>query len=107
MKSEFNSAVVLITHDMGVVAEVADRVIVMYAGRVVEHGTKEEVFNDPQHPYTWGLLGSIPRLDRPRPKRLTAIPGQPAIACQPARRAAISRLAAGTSSIAAWSMTRS
>ncbi len=77
LKSEFNSAVVLITHDMGVVAEVADRVIVMYAGRVVEHGTKEEVFNDPQHPYTWGLLGSIPRLDRPRPKRLTAIPGNP------------------------------
>ena len=77
LKSEFNSAVVLITHDMGVVAEVADRVIVMYAGRVVEHGTKQEVFDDPQHPYTWGLLGSIPRLDRPRPKRLTAIPGNP------------------------------
>jgi peptide/nickel transport system ATP-binding protein len=77
LKSEFNSAVVMITHDMGVVAEVADRVIVMYAGRVVEHGTKEDVFNDPQHPYTWGLLGSIPRLDRPKPKRLTAIPGSP------------------------------
>jgi peptide/nickel transport system ATP-binding protein len=77
LKSEFNSAVVLITHDMGVVAEVADRVIVMYAGRVIEQGTKEQVFNDPQHPYTWGLLGSIPRLDRPRPKRLTAIPGNP------------------------------
>ncbi len=77
LKSEFNSAVVMITHDMGVVAEVADRVIVMYAGRVVEHGTKEDVFNDPQHPYTWGLLGSIPRLDRPKPERLTAIPGSP------------------------------
>jgi peptide/nickel transport system ATP-binding protein len=77
LKSEFNSAVVLITHDMGVVAEVADRVIVMYAGRVIEQGTKEQVFNDPQHPYTWGLLGSIPRLDRPRPNRLTAIPGNP------------------------------
>ncbi|MGH3139518.1 MAG: oligopeptide/dipeptide ABC transporter ATP-binding protein, partial [Gaiellales bacterium] len=55
----------------------ADRVIVMYGGRVVEHGTKQAIFSDPQHPYTWGLLGSIPRLDRPRPKRLTAIPGQP------------------------------
>ena len=60
MKSEFNSAVVLITHDMGVVAEVADRVIVMYAGRVVEHGTKEEVFNDPQHPVHVGASGVDP-----------------------------------------------
>jgi peptide/nickel transport system ATP-binding protein len=77
LKSEFNSAVILITHDMGVVADIADRVIVMYAGRVVEHGAKQEIFTDPQHPYTWGLLGSIARLDRPRPKRLTAIPGQP------------------------------
>ncbi len=77
LKAEFNSAVVLITHDMGVVAEVADRVIVMYAGRVIEQGTKEQIFNDPQHPYTWGLLGSIPRLDRPKPKRLTAIKGSP------------------------------
>ena len=77
LKAEFNSAVILITHDMGVVADIADRVIVMYGGRVVEHGTKQAIFSDPQHPYTWGLLGSIPRLDRPRPKRLTAIPGQP------------------------------
>jgi peptide/nickel transport system ATP-binding protein len=77
LKDEFNSAVVLITHDMGVVAETADRVMVMYAGRAVEKGTKRELFTDAQHPYTWGLLGSIPRLDRPRPKRLAAIPGQP------------------------------
>jgi oligopeptide/dipeptide ABC transporter ATP-binding protein len=69
--------VVLITHDLGVVADIADRILVMYAGRVVEQGDKEQIFYDPQHPYTWGLLGSIARLDRPRPRRLTAIAGQP------------------------------
>jgi oligopeptide/dipeptide ABC transporter ATP-binding protein len=77
LKDEFRSSVVLITHDMGVVADVADRLLVMYAGRVVEEGDKRQVFYDPQHPYTWGLLGSIARLDRPRPRRLTAIKGQP------------------------------
>jgi oligopeptide/dipeptide ABC transporter ATP-binding protein len=70
-------AVVIITHDLGVVAEVADRVVVMYAGRVVEEGTLDEIFYDPQHPYTWGLLGSLARLDRPRPKRLPQIHGLP------------------------------
>ena len=68
---------VLITHDMGVVADMADRIAVMYAGRIVEQGTRREVFYDAQHPYTWGLLGSIARLDRPKPRRLAAIPGQP------------------------------
>jgi oligopeptide/dipeptide ABC transporter ATP-binding protein len=77
LKQEFRSAVVLITHDLGVVAEIADRILVMYAGRIVEHGDKEQIFYDPQHPYTWGLLGSIARLDRPKPRRLTAIAGQP------------------------------
>jgi oligopeptide/dipeptide ABC transporter ATP-binding protein len=77
LKSDFDSAVVLITHDMGVVADVADRVMVMYAGRVVERGVKRDLFYDAQHPYTWGLLGSIPRLDRPKPERLTAIRGMP------------------------------
>ena len=77
LKDDFGSAVVLITHDMGVVADIADRVAVMYAGRIVEQGTKRDLFYDPQHPYTWGLLGSIARLDRPRPKRLTAIKGLP------------------------------
>jgi oligopeptide/dipeptide ABC transporter ATP-binding protein len=77
LKSDFDSAVVLITHDMGVVADVADRVMVMYAGRVVERGDKHDLFYDAQHPYTWGLLGSIPRLDRPKPDRLTAIRGMP------------------------------
>jgi peptide/nickel transport system ATP-binding protein len=77
LKDEFSSAVVLITHDMGVVADVADRVAVMYAGRIIEQGSKQDVFYDAQHPYTWGLLGSIARIDRPKPRRLTAIRGVP------------------------------
>ncbi len=72
-----NLATILITHDLGVVAEVADRVLVMYAGKVVEEGTLDEIFYDPQHPYTWGLLGSLTRLDRPRPRRLPQISGAP------------------------------
>jgi oligopeptide/dipeptide ABC transporter ATP-binding protein len=70
-------AVILITHDLGVVAEVADRVLVMYAGQIVEDATLDEIFYDPQHPYTWGLLGSLTRLDQPRGERLTQITGQP------------------------------
>jgi peptide/nickel transport system ATP-binding protein len=77
LKDDFGTAVVLITHDMGVVADMADRIAVMYAGRIVEQGTQRDLFYDPQHPYTWGLLGSIARLDRPRPRRLAAIPGLP------------------------------
>ncbi|HYH54499.1 MAG TPA: ABC transporter ATP-binding protein [Solirubrobacterales bacterium] len=70
-------SILLITHDIGVVAEIADRVAVMYAGRIVEYGTLDEIFYDPQHPYTWGLLGSLTRIDRPRPRRLPQIPGMP------------------------------
>jgi oligopeptide/dipeptide ABC transporter ATP-binding protein len=77
LREDFDSAVILITHDLGVVAEVADEILVMYAGRVVERGTKRDVFYDPQMPYTWGLLGSIPRLDRPKPKKLHSIEGMP------------------------------
>jgi peptide/nickel transport system ATP-binding protein len=77
LKDDFDSAVIFITHDLGVIAEIADEIIVMYAGRVVERGTKRDVFYDPQMPYTWGLLGSIPRLDRPRPERLHTIEGAP------------------------------
>jgi peptide/nickel transport system ATP-binding protein len=77
LRRDFGSAVALITHDMGVVAEVTDRVAVMYAGRIVEQGTKRDVFTRPQHPYTWGLLDSIPPLDGARPKRLQSIPGAP------------------------------
>jgi peptide/nickel transport system ATP-binding protein len=77
LKDEFNSSVILITHDLGVVADIADDIAVMYAGRIVEYGTKRQVFYDPQHPYTWGLLGSIPRLDREKPKKLASIAGAP------------------------------
>ncbi len=77
LNRERSLATLLITHDLGVVAEVADRVLVMYAGRVVEQGTLEEIFYDPQHPYTWGLLGSLARIDQPRPHRLPQISGVP------------------------------
>ncbi|MGZ4217489.1 MAG: ABC transporter ATP-binding protein [Solirubrobacteraceae bacterium] len=77
LSEESDSGIIFVTHDLGVVADIADRVIVMYAGRVVEQGTLDEIFYDPQHPYTWGLLGSITRVDREPPHRLPAIPGQP------------------------------
>jgi peptide/nickel transport system ATP-binding protein/oligopeptide transport system ATP-binding protein len=77
LNQERGLAVILITHDLGVVADIADRVLVMYAGRVVETGTLDQIFYEPQHPYTWGLLGSIMRLDRPRAARLAQITGQP------------------------------
>ena len=77
LREETGAGIILVTHDLGVVADVADRVIVMYAGRVVEQGTLDELFYDPQHPYTWGLLGSITRVDRDRSQRLLAIPGLP------------------------------
>jgi peptide/nickel transport system ATP-binding protein len=77
LKDEFNSAVILITHDLGVVAEIADEILVMYAGRVVERASTRDLFYDPQMPYTWGLLGSIPRLDRPKQERLHSIEGTP------------------------------
>ncbi|MDQ6874759.1 MAG: ABC transporter ATP-binding protein, partial [Actinomycetota bacterium] len=67
LRDDFDSTVVLITHDMGVLADIADRMLVMYAGRVVEQGAKRMLFDDPQHPYAWGLLGATPRLDRPKP----------------------------------------
>jgi oligopeptide/dipeptide ABC transporter ATP-binding protein len=77
LSQESDSGVIFVTHDLGVVADIADRVLVMYAGRVVEQGTLDEIFYDPQHPYTWGLLGSVTRMDREPPRRLPAIPGQP------------------------------
>src|SRR5213080_1667399 len=77
LKDDFNSAVILITHDLGVVAEIADEIVLMYAGRVVERASKHDLFYDPQMPYTWGLLGSIPRLDRPKQERLHSIKGTP------------------------------
>ncbi len=73
-----NSSIIIITHDMGVVSEIADEVLVMYAGRMVERASKDSLFSNPMHPYTQGLMNSVPRLDRPKTERLEAIPGQPA-----------------------------
>ena len=84
LRDETGAAVILVTHDLGVVADIADRVAVMYAGRIVEQGTLDEIFYDPQHPYTWGLLGSITRVDRPAAgaaaghRRPAAVAGRPA-----------------------------
>jgi peptide/nickel transport system ATP-binding protein len=77
LQSEFDTAVVVITHDLGVVAEMADEIAVMYAGRMVEKGTADAIFAAPEHPYTWGLLSSIPRLDTPRGEELVPIGGRP------------------------------
>ncbi|MBO0867187.1 MAG: ABC transporter ATP-binding protein [Micromonosporaceae bacterium] len=77
LQEEFGSAVIIITHDLGVVAELADDILVMYAGKAVEYGSATEVFRRPEHPYTWGLLESMPRLDRDVRDRLTPIRGTP------------------------------
>jgi peptide/nickel transport system ATP-binding protein len=77
LQSEFDTAVVVITHDLGVVAETADEIAVMYAGRIVEHASTDTTFAGPEHPYTWGLLSSIPRLDSPRDEELVPIAGRP------------------------------
>jgi oligopeptide/dipeptide ABC transporter ATP-binding protein len=77
LREEHGTTVIFITHDFGVVAEIADKVLVMYAGRCVESGTVRDVFYNAQHPYTWGLLASIPAPDRPRTRRLPSIRGTP------------------------------
>jgi oligopeptide transport system ATP-binding protein len=77
LKSEFGTAVIFITHDLGVVAGLCDRVIVMYGGRIMEHATTLDLYTDPRHPYTLGLLNSVPRLDEERKERLVPIPGMP------------------------------
>jgi peptide/nickel transport system ATP-binding protein len=77
LRDDFGTAVILITHDLGVVAQMADDVAVMYAGRVLEQASRETLFTEPEHPYTWGLLQSIPRLDAPRTDKLSPIAGSP------------------------------
>jgi peptide/nickel transport system ATP-binding protein len=77
LQAERGMAIVLVTHDLGIVAELADAVAVMYAGRIVEHAPTQTIFDAPEHPYTWGLLQSIPRLEHPRSEDLVAIPGLP------------------------------
>src|SRR4051812_20279431 len=77
LRTELDTAIVMITHDLGVVAEVTDDIAVMYAGRIVEYADKDTIFASPEHPYTWGLLKSIPRLDLPRDEPLVPIQGRP------------------------------
>lgn len=77
IQAKTNTAIILITHDLGVVADIAQKVIVMYAGKIVEMGTLDEIFMNPSHPYTWGLMDSIPRIDLDREKELTPIEGTP------------------------------
>ncbi|MEV0999066.1 ABC transporter ATP-binding protein [Nonomuraea sp. NPDC050202] len=77
LQREFNSALIIITHDLGVVAELSDDILVMYGGKCVEYGTTDDIFYRPEHPYTWGLLGSMPRLDREPTERLMPIKGSP------------------------------
>jgi len=77
LQREFGSAVIMITHDLGVIAELADDVLVMYAGKAVEHASVQDIFRRPEHPYTWGLLSSMPRMDRERQERLIPVTGTP------------------------------
>jgi peptide/nickel transport system ATP-binding protein len=77
LQKEFGSAIIMITHDLGVVAEFADDILVMYGGKGIEYGSLDDVFYRPQHPYTWGLLSSVTRLDRGRQERLRPIAGNP------------------------------
>ncbi len=77
LQQEFGSAVIIITHDLGVVAELADDILVMYGGKAIEYGPAAELFASPEHPYTWGLLGSMPRIDQDVRDRLTPIKGSP------------------------------
>jgi peptide/nickel transport system ATP-binding protein len=77
LQAEFHSAVIIITHDLGVVAELADDILVMYGGKCVEYGTAQTIFRRPEHPYAWGLLSSVPRVDRDVRERLVPIKGSP------------------------------
>ncbi len=77
LQREMGSAVIIITHDLGVVAELSDDILVMYSGRIAEYGSAEDIFSRPGHPYTWGLLSSMPRLDEARAERLVPIKGTP------------------------------
>jgi peptide/nickel transport system ATP-binding protein len=84
LQKEFGSAIIMITHDLGVVAEIADDIVVMYAAKIVEQAPVDDVFKRPRHPYTWGLLGSLPRLDTDV-ERLVHIPGSPPSLLNPPR----------------------
>ncbi|GAB1823297.1 ABC transporter ATP-binding protein [Herbidospora sp. RD11066] len=77
LQRDFNAALIIITHDLGVVAELSDDILVMYGGKCIEYGSADDIFERPEHPYTWGLLGSMPRLDREVTERLLPIKGSP------------------------------
>ncbi|WP_066368342.1 ABC transporter ATP-binding protein [Herbidospora mongoliensis] len=77
LQRDFNAALIIITHDLGVVAELSDDILVMYGGKCIEYGAADDIFERPEHPYTWGLLGSMPRLDREVTERLLPIKGTP------------------------------
>ena len=77
LKEKLNTAIVMITHDLGVVANMAQRIYVMYAGKIVERGSAKDIFYRPKHPYTWGLLASVPRLDAEQDRDFRYIPGTP------------------------------
>src|SRR3712207_427741 len=79
------TAMLFITHDLGVVAELCDRVVVMYAGRIVEQATTRQLFASPKHPYTWGLFDCLPRIEEPQGVRLVPIVGQPPNLIRPPR----------------------
>jgi oligopeptide transport system ATP-binding protein len=83
LQSKLGTAIILITHDLGVVADIAQRVLVMYAGKIVERGLSDDIFYNPQHPYTWALLKAVPRLDSDKKEDLTAIAGTPPDAFMP------------------------
>ena len=104
---EIDSGVIFVTHDLGVVADIADRVIVMYAGRVVEQGTLDEIFYDPQHPYTWGLLGSVTRDGSRASPAAARDPRAAAVAAQRAEGLSLPARAVRTPSIAAARCRRS
>jgi oligopeptide transport system ATP-binding protein len=77
LQKQFNTSIMLITHDLGVVANMAQRVLVFYAGKIIESGSCDDIFKDPRHPYTWGLLKSMPRVDSKSKELLASIEGAP------------------------------
>ena len=83
LQQNFQTAIILISHDLGVIATLCSRVVVMYAGKIIEVGKGEDIFHNPQHPYTWGLLKSVPRMDLPKEEMLVAIPWHPPDLLQP------------------------
>lgn len=83
LQKKLNTAIILISHDLGVIAGLCSRVIVMYAGKIAEEGTARDIFHHPRHPYTWGLLQSVPRMDAQQKQKLAVIEGQPPDLLQP------------------------